>query len=317
MKKYLIKPVNSMGEPLSLNLKDLAKSSLMLREEVKTLQHFVENSVNIITEETFQIMLREIPLITKRFLICWEDKFILITDLNGWELLNTAYAMYKTPNAAKEQVHNDTIAFNENYKLEIAAATIVMNQLKEKHRNLIKQAIWKRSINYFDADKFMTAFRQRINSSDQKAKYSYNKETGEITLEFENIKIGNEAEGYVVYHKILLFLTGWNISAYILRFNNFDYNSCWGVPVTLHPALSIDTFTTERIDEILDDYNSYVNAIFENIYKYDPSNSFQTIEKIQERLFILRKLWNQLRYKETKRIELSKMIFNNYLRNKS
>lgn len=233
--------------------------------------------------------------------VLWSNKIIVTKDdLEDWEYINFIYPLLV--GQEKIGIISRIVSTNSRIKTELRYHNMILLQLRSELNKKSEDLYWKTVI-FFDPEEFRKALKKyRIKSSIFEDK---------IVLEFNNIKIGNDEEGYIIYTKILLFLKDWKIDGFMFKFKNFDYSSYWNLDIILHPYLEVPLGFNEVLTWLpANEYNIYVQSLVEMVTQYMPTSGRDaTLKNTITRFNKYRKLWNTLRYDYKTRLELSQAIF--------
>lgn len=281
---------------ITYGLKDLAISSICLRERVTELEFFVKRLVQLSDAEYNILMTSETIRITKDYVLFKDGTLLVFTDSLDWKTLNILYGLYNSSD--KEETLKEIKSFNEVKNLDLITYSHTLEKFQLEALSFRKSFV--NELEFFNTNKFLRELKNR----DIKAELYNNK----VKILFENVKLGNEHEGYMSYNSIILFIKSFSIEGYMLRFDNFDYSSYWKIPVILHPYLSTP-FGFNNCLEYLppNDYKTFVDALITLVKNYH-NTGYKTLTQIIEDFQDLRILWNDLKSRSEDRIELSKMI---------
>jgi hypothetical protein len=124
-------------------------------------------------------------------------------------------------------------------------------------------------------------------------------ENGRIALTWKDVKMGSDAQGYVIYSRIILLIdTLFKVQRYMIAFKEFYYDSEWGVlEFPLHPNIDGDIFNYGRNHHLewLDtsNYDMMTKAYDELIREYH-DYSLQTPVQISHTYRKLREVWGRM-----------------------
>lgn len=296
------------GLPLKYSQRDLAFASYYLSERVQTLKNFLDLNCRIISEGTLQEELTTAPLRTSPNLILWEEQFVLFDMFEKvtWETVIFLYAL--ATSLTKEKTFAEVIAYVEQRKVTDAIVADAIYNLREKVRNEARKKI--ELVPYFNYKEFI----KETNKIKGDFKVKARRWGSKVAMEIDNVKLGNEKEGYIIYNKIIIFLNDWQLDGYMLRFTEFDFSSYWNFPhVILHPFLEVPLC---RNDVLMwhnpQHYKEFAELIYSIATEYDEYQGNESVQNIVQNFQILRKIWNGNRYEAENRLELSKMIFSEF-----
>jgi hypothetical protein len=295
-----------LGEGITFSHSQLAQSSIMLKESVRNLDRFLSFNCKVISHDTLQELLREVPQLTTSEFLKWEDKLIVFCSNPDvtWEDINRLWVLANSLDFTTGIKR--VITFNENAKMKMAVIRMKVEQLRIEILHAVNNN--KDVLNYFNHNRFMAECKK------QKILMSVVK--GTVCMEFKIIKLGNESEGFIIYDKIFIFVRDWHIDGFLLRFSDFDFSSYWNIPYILHPYLSVPYGYNHHLQFLPENsYEVYVRAIADEVTKYFPETGFKQVRAIVTDFQELRKYYNGLKYKTENRSELSKLIFNEILKN--
>lgn len=275
--------------------KDYAFSSKFLSISVVEIKRRL-NHIYPIDEKDVQTLVTvpPFPLIANKNIVTWLDgSFIIFTPNSNidFPILNLIIALQGSNN--KEKIFKEISALNSKISQDMMYLNSYVLQYAD---NIRKVAEKYRDVPYFDYLMFIQALKRK------RVKYStYGKG---IYLIFNNIKVGSDQSGYILYNKIHLFMDEWSIFGFNFEFTNFDYSSMWGIEdIVLHPHL------TTIYNFIGDDYNLFVDNIIYNVKEYRFDTAILKMSYIVDNFNKYRKLWNSLKNSISDRNELSKTMF--------
>jgi hypothetical protein len=129
-------------------------------------------------------------------------------------------------------------------------------------------------------------------------KFTLNESNGEFDMEFNKVCIGNEAEGYINYKKIILtFNSDFNLLNVKYYFNDWYYDREWrewfGFSRTLHPHISGSICYGNRTGDMENyinnkNYAFIVDLINTSVRSYYPENPFISITDISKILLFMK-----------------------------
>jgi hypothetical protein len=238
----------------------------------------------IIDSDTLVRLLPKTPLpkFVNKNLVLWEDKFaISVVNLN-WETLNVVIALSGSLNRVES--YNKIIDRNLQVKQDIMYLSVQLQEISAR----INEFQGRQSYDYFDK----LLFRQILRKKKIKSAIKDDK----IVINLSDIKIGNNAEGFIIYNNIYLYISQWNIlDGYSLHFNTFSFSSFWDIDdVVLHPNL----FTPYYIDMpvIETSYETYADNLVSISKGLDYSSTSPiSITTIIRNFNRYRRIWNGLK----------------------
>lgn len=292
------KSINNLaGNQLEYSMQDLATSALMLREDGLKLIKFLNYHCVEISGATLQELQANSKIIEARFsYVNLGDILIYITsDVIDWEVINILWVLRSSLN--KEKGLKQILSENEDVKLSLFR---YKQTLDDYQGELSRFAPFKES-GYFNSLKFLSSCK----ALNIKAKTISDK----IAMEFEDVKLGNDKEGYIYYNKIIVFLNSEGlIDGFNLIFNDFGYSSYWGLPVVMHPYLTVGYCFNQSLSFLNRNDASYAGALQDTIISYAPNSGIKTVNQILVDFQTLRHLWYGLKDNIDSK-ELSKVIF--------
>lgn len=126
-------------------------------------------------------------------------------------------------------------------------------------------------------------------------KFTLNESNGEFDMEFNKVCIGNEAEGYINYKKIILtFNSDFNLLNAKYYFNDWYYDRKWfGFSRTLHPHISGSICYGNRTGDMENyinnrNYAFIVDLINTSVRSYYHENPFVSITGISKILLFMK-----------------------------
>lgn len=293
------------GFPLTYSRRDLAFASYYLSERVTALKNFLDLNCRIISNEALQEELSTAPQRTLSNLILWKEQFIVFDMFEEvtWETIILLYSLFTS--LTKEKTFSDVIAYIEQKKIDNAIVTDALTNLRMKVREEARKRI--ELVPYFNYKEFIKEANKIKGDFKVRAKQWGSK----VAMEIDDVKLGNDKEGYIIYNKIVIFLNRWELDGYMLRFTEFDFSSYWNFPhVILHPFLEVPLCRNSCLMwHNPQHYKEFAEMIYESATEYGEHQGNRFVEDIVQDFQVLRKLWNSNRYEISNRIELSKAIF--------
>jgi len=266
-----------------------AQSSKILNIETNYIKERLKN-VYVIDSNILVSLLPKtpLPIHVNRHLVLWEEKYAFSTVNISWETLNIIMAL--SGNSNKIEAYNSMIDKNIKVKQDIMYLSVQLQEISARINEFNKSQVYE----YFD----QTLFRQIL----RKKKIRNTISNGKIVINLSNIKIGNDSDGYIVYNKVKLYISKWNVlDGYSLHFNNFSYSSFWNIKdVVLHPTLYTPYYLGLPIIDI--SYELYIDNML-NIAMGKSKDSIISIPNIIRNYNRYRRIWNsikdtRLNYKE-------------------
>lgn len=290
------KKLTYAGNSIDFSIKDYAVASYRLRVNQKSLKNL---DIRILDNETYQDIINFYPpdnIGGKYYLR--KNKYYLIFFVNAidkYKILMKAYVMDKTLTPKEESDKLDAYFYEIQQNLSLYNTKF--QQLVAAQKELKKE---NGRFYFFNADNFMNKVRTKG------YKASIYKDLASI--EFNNIKVGNENEGYLLYNKIIIFIKNFKIDGYLLRFEHFDFSSYWNMDeVSFHPNIQLPYGYNEQLSYLPeDDMDMYVESLISLVKDYKRNNG--RMKSIIEDFNLCRKLWSSLKYDIEDRRKLSKAI---------
>ncbi len=278
----------------------LAIAAVALKTPVKALEVILTNCWIIDSNYLAMLVNIQTPKYIGDQVILWDNKIVISKELRDWEYINFIYPLLVVNN--KLEVIKRITSVNNAIKTDLQYYNIKLVQLRSEIIDK-SEDIYRHTIEFFDSEEMIKSFK--------KLRVKVSLFEGRVVAEFNNIKLGNDEEGYLMYRKIFLFIKDWKINGYVYNFKNFDYSSYWDLDIRLHPYI----VTPYGFNEVMTwmpkhDYNMYAKALVEmtTLYMAD-SGTNGGLHNIIKSFNQYRKLWNGLRYNYNNRTELSQAIF--------
>jgi hypothetical protein len=320
----LITKKAELGVAAKTTAENLAISAYILKENINVLKKFADNHIRILVQEQIGLnLMSEKPRgISANFVFWSNEKFLLVEPFlfksseNGlsWEELSLAWILFNTTTDLLNEVFiksvNDIGATRMlliEQNMEIAGLYSKMIEVRQKKIGA------KYGVDYFNVSKFLKSCKdQKI-----KAKVISN---GKVLLSYQDIILGNDKEGKIIYNNINILVYDWRIDGFNIRFKDFDYSSYWNLPfITLHPYLSVPYCFNQLLTWLnWQDYDDFAESINIAVTQYHSESGIKYIRDIVDDIQELRKIWNNLRTDIeliSDRKRLSKKIFETYGQN--
>lgn len=293
------KSINSFsGSPLVFNMQDLATSSFCLKEDGLKLIKFLNYHCIEISKETLIELQSTYPVVETHFsYINLGDIFIYIATEVNWETINILWALRSSLD--KIVSLRRVISNNEDNKITLYQYQQLSNEYLQKLSNFKVT-----DSPYFNALRFL--------SSCKLLKIKTKITNKKIAMYFDNVKLGNNSEGQLLYNQIIVIIDGEGlIDGFLLYFNDFAFSSYWNLPIILHPYLSVGCAFNQSLSFINRNDISYAEAIRDTVQNYTPNSGIKSISSILLDFQVLRKLWYGLKDSVDEK-ELNKFIFTEF-----
>jgi hypothetical protein len=306
MKIILISKSSSVavGESLPpISVGDLATASLILNERVSSLKLFLHTKCRLIDEADLQSLLKDSPSLVSKPFIIWKDReqAVFTDSLKriDWEIILKLWILASS--GSPQRNFKEVVAFIENQKMLRAHQSQIIEELYRS----IKEFSFSdtQTFNFFNVEKFLKVCKNKAIKA-----LSHN---DKVVVEFSDVKLGSDKEGFILYDKIIIFVKDWKIDGFSLRFKEFDYSSYWEVQLNLHPKIAVPICFNDFLSFVPKDYEIFAESIKDAATVYT-GTGLATIDQIILKFNDLRKIWNQNKLSGLDRVTLSKQIFNEY-----
>lgn len=294
MLKVLIS--NEDNDTVVFPMRDLAIASINLKETITNLEFFARRLVVLSEAEYSILMTTQTTHISKDYITFKDGTLLVFVESFDWRTLTILYGLFNSSD--KNETLKEIKSFNELKHLDLVTYSHLLEKFQLEVLQFRKGFV--NELEFFNANKLIEELRKRNVHAEL-----YN---NKVKVLFENVKVGNEHEGYMTYNNIILFIKSFAIDGFLLRFDNFDYNSYWKIPVVLHPYLNTPLGYNNCLEYLSpNDYSGFANFLINNIKEYH-GTGYKTMTRIIEDFQDLRILWNDMKARSEDRIELSKMI---------
>jgi hypothetical protein len=284
------------SQPLTnVSKHDIANIALFLGISSKEVFESMKK-IHIINNTTYSNILRHNPEYAIEQRITTELGYVLIRTLS----INNVYYINEREFGNAGLYEYEKIAYLILYVLSdinnideiiinYARLKSYHNNLNSSRRNFVNAEEQYRKL-LFDHPIFTPTDYRSLFLYAKKMKIKLEKTDQNIIMNFKQIKVGNDVEGYVSYKNIeITFDLRFKLLRTRFYFNKFMFDTKWGIDLPMHPHISSYVCYGNRAD----DFNAYLahhnfpfllDLIKETVNSYYPERPFIYIKKLGSRI---------------------------------
>ena len=277
---------------IKFNRNDIYSASFVLKESARVIKLFAQQLIEDNPGTILNKITNNIKTTDKhnRYHIFADGSGFLYVQEYNWEAIVLAYVLNNTVEAQRLDNFEDTLMYLETKRIR---RSLFLNEIDRMKTEIVKYNSNEKNLKlpFLNAGKMMRVFRDRA-----MCKVKRLENTSDLLLTFEDVKLGNKIEGYVIYKRIYVVVGDWEVKSFRLVFNDFSYTSETegAEELVLHPYLKVPYMFNAILDWVNEfDYNTFVEFIISLVTNYNKESGINTITEISNTIKELRKLNKQ------------------------